>query len=153
MSEYLPSILNGVTGIGVILVSILVDLRFSLSPELTKPLGILVVILGMCLVLWSAWFLREAFLGEVEPRLEFLVQAGPYRFVRHPVYLGTALALTGITIATRSWLGLIGVLALFLPSELYRARLEDKALSRKFGEQWEDYAARTGFLLPFFGRE
>jgi protein-S-isoprenylcysteine O-methyltransferase Ste14 len=153
MSEYLPSILNGVTGIGVILVRILVDLRFSLSPELTKPLGILVVILGMCLVLWSAWFLREVFLGEVEPRLEFLVQAGPYRFVRHPVYLGIALALTGITIATRSWLGLIGVLTLFLPSELYRARLEDKALSRKFGEQWEDYAARTGFLLPFLGRE
>lgn len=151
MSEHLPAILNGITGIGVILISIFVDLRFPISRDRTKPLGLLAVILGMSLVFWAGFHIREAFLGEVEPRLEVLVQDGPYRFVRHPVYLGVTVALAGVTIATRSWPGLVGALLLFLPSEIYRAGLEEKALVRKFGSKWEDYAARTGFFLPFVG--
>ena len=38
-------------------------------------------------------------------------------------------------------------------AKLYRARLEDKALLRKFGETWKGYARRTGFILPLIGRE
>lgn len=153
MSEYTPSILNGVTGVVVILISFFVDLRFPISREIAKPLGLVIVFLGMALVLWATWHIREAFLGEVEPRLEVLVQDGPYRLLRHPVYLGMTVALAGLTLTTRSWPGLVGVFLLFLPSEIYRARLEENALFRKFGEEWEEYADQTGFFLPFSGRE
>jgi protein-S-isoprenylcysteine O-methyltransferase Ste14 len=147
-NEYLPAILNVVTGVGVLLISFLVELRFPLPKEIAKPLGLLIVVAGMFLIVWAAIHIKEAFLGEVEPRLDILVQDGPYRFVCHPVYLGMTIALVGATVTLRSWPGMIGVFLLFLPSEIYRARLEEKALARKFGSEWENYAAQTGFILP-----
>jgi protein-S-isoprenylcysteine O-methyltransferase Ste14 len=46
---------------------------------------------------------------------------------------------------------IVGVLCTFLvavPSVVYRAGIEDQLLRKKFGEKWEDYANRTGLLLP-----
>lgn len=150
--EYLPGILNGVTGVGVLLISFLVELRIPMSREIAKPLGLIVVGLGMALAIWASVYIKSAIMGEIEPRLEILVREGPYRFERHPVYLGMTIALLGVTVALRSWAGLIGVFLLFLPSEIYRARLEDKALFRKFGNEWMNYAAQTGFMLPLIGK-
>lgn len=151
-NEYLPGVLNMVTGLGVLLISFLVEVRFPMQTKIAKPLGMVIVFLGMSLVIWAATHIKGAFLGEVEPRLNLIVKDGPYRVVRHPVYLGMTIALLGVTVSLRSWPGLIGVFLLFLPSEIYRARLEEKALARKFGSNWENYAAQTGFILPFIGK-
>jgi len=151
-NEYLPAILNVVTGIGVTLISFLVEFRFPMHKGTAKLLGLFIVYAGIALVIWAAMHIKGAFMGEVEPKLDVLVRDGPYRFVRHPVYLGMTIALAGLTVALRSWLGLIGVFLLFLPSEVYRAKLEEKALACKFGSEWEIYAAQTGFILPFIGK-
>ena len=146
--EYLPGVLNGLSGLAVILVSFLVDLRLPIPVNVAKPLGMVVVFSGMSLVVWATVYIREAIVGEVEPRLKVLVKEGPYRFVRHPVYLGMTIALMGVVIALRSLPGLIGVFLCFLPSEVYRAKLEEKALAGKFGAEWESYIKKTGFMLP-----
>jgi protein-S-isoprenylcysteine O-methyltransferase Ste14 len=146
---FLPSTLTALAGIGVFLISLLVEIRVPIRIEVAKSLGIVVVLVGTSLVIWSAMHIKEAFFGEVEPRLDVLVKSGPYRFVRHPVYLGMTIALAGLPIASRSWPGLIGVFLLFLPSEMYRAKFEEKALARRFGGEWEDYVAQTGFMLPY----
>jgi len=151
-SEYLPGILNAVSGAVVLLLSFVVELRLPPSSELAKPLGLIFVALGMSLAIWASVHIKSAILGEVEPRIQVLVQEGPYRFVRHPVYLGMTVAFLGATIALRSWVGMIGVLLLFLPSVIYRARLEDEALFRRFGSEWVNYAVQTGFILPLVGK-
>lgn len=150
--ETLPGILNVLAGAGVILLSLLIDLRFPLSRAVARRVGLFTVYAGMALVLWAATYIRAAFLGGVEPRPEKLVQAGPYRFVRHPVYLGMTIALVGAALVLRSWPGLLAVFLLFLPSEIYRARLEEEALRHKVGSEWDAHAAQTGFLLPLVGR-
>lgn len=152
-NEFLPSILNVIAGIGVFLISFLVEIRIPIDTEAAKFFGIFIVIVGIVLVIWSAMHIKEAFLGEVEPKLDVLIKSGPYQFVRHPVYLGMTIALTGLPIALRSWPGLIGVFLLFLPSEIYRAKYEEKALKSKFGSEWDDYAAQTGFMLPYVRKE
>jgi protein-S-isoprenylcysteine O-methyltransferase Ste14 len=38
---------------------------------------------------------------------------------------------------------------LFLPAVVYRSRLEERALSGKFGGTWEEYTHQTMFLIPF----
>ncbi len=149
VGEYLPSVLNLISGIGVLAISFLIELRFQASVQVAKQAGIVVVVLGMLVVIWSAFHLREAFLGEVEPTRKDLVRSGPYKFVRHPVYLGMTIALAGAAISLRSWLGLITVFCAFLPSEVYRAKLEEEALQKRYGAEWEAYARETGFLLPF----
>ena len=64
------------------------------------------------------------------------------------VYLGMTIALFGVTVSLRSWLGMISVFLLFLPTEIYRAKLEEKALFRLFGAEWESYLSQAGFFLP-----
>ena len=54
----------------------------------------------------------------------------------------------GIDLMVRSVLGIVCTLALSTPSAVYRARVEDRLLRKKFGKEWEDYADRVGFLLP-----
>ncbi len=146
---FLPSVFNVIAGIGVFLISLLVEIRVPISAEVAKFLGLFIVSMGITLVIWSGMHIKGAFFGEVEPKLDVLVKNGPYRFIRHPVYLGMTIAFTGLPIALRSCLGLIGVFLLFFPSEIYRAKLEEKALKRKFGSEWEAYAAQTGFMLPY----
>lgn len=122
--QHLPPALNGVAGVGVLLLSFLVEMRMPLPRETAKPVGLIVFGLGMALAIWASLHIKDAIMGEVEPRLEKLVQEGPYRWTRHPVYLGMTIALLGAAIALRSWAGLIGVFLLFLPSEIWRAKLD-----------------------------
>jgi protein-S-isoprenylcysteine O-methyltransferase Ste14 len=74
-----------------------------------------------------------------------LVTDGPYRFVRHPSYLGMILA--GWALVFRSGVGLaataVGLLVL-------GRRIEDEEalLASQFGPAWTDYCRRTWRLLP-----
>ncbi len=62
--------------------------------------------------------------------------------------MGLTVALLGVSIVARSVAGLVATLVLFLPIEVYRARLEDRALMERFGAPWLEYRRRTGFFWP-----
>jgi protein-S-isoprenylcysteine O-methyltransferase Ste14 len=89
----------------------------------------------------------RAFLGEVEPVTDRLVTGGPYRLVRHPVYLGMLVTTLGIALALGSIWGLLLVAFAFLPMTLWRVRLEEAALAQRFGRVWEAYAAGTTYAI------
>jgi protein-S-isoprenylcysteine O-methyltransferase Ste14 len=152
MKEQLPAILDILTMLAVLLISLHVELRFSVPQETARAVGSVIVYIGASLMIWAAVYNKGAVLGEVRPELDVLVRGGPYRFVCHPLYLGKTIALLGGAVALRSWPGMLAVFLLFLPSEIYLARVEEKALARKFGSEWENYAAQTPFFVPFIGR-
>jgi protein-S-isoprenylcysteine O-methyltransferase Ste14 len=134
----------GVPGIGWLTRSSL-----PIPRELGRTLGGLIFLLGMGAFTWIVAHIKEAFLGEVAPVTDRLIKNGPYRWVRHPLYLSMMIVLLGIAFAFRSLWGVVGVFVLFLPAVAYRAKLEDEALSWKFGSDWEDYASDTAFLFPW----
>jgi protein-S-isoprenylcysteine O-methyltransferase Ste14 len=148
-TNLVPAILNSLTGVGAFIVSYLTQAGMPIGKATGKVLGVVTVYTGMSLVVWAALHLGRIFLGGVTPRSDKIVRDGPYRHVRHPVYLGMAIAFVGVALAFRSWIGLVCVFIMFLPSEIYRARLEERALANKFGIEWEEYASRTGLMLPF----
>ena len=107
--------------------------------------GKVILFLGGLLFLYVCYYLRRGLLGEVEPNLDHLVTEGPYRWCRHPLYLSFVLIILGLDLMFGSPAGILVTLFLALPSMIYRARLEEKALADRFGEEWEAYKERTRF--------
>jgi protein-S-isoprenylcysteine O-methyltransferase Ste14 len=101
-----------------------------------------------------AWLLAAVLaLGRcfgVLPEVRGLVTEGPYRFVRHPVYLGELGACAGLVIAAPS-LWNLGVAAVFYGAQAIRMRLEELALAEEFPE-YAAYAAATPRIVPFLPR-
>jgi len=76
-----------------------------------------------------------------------LVTRGPYRWVRHPFYLATALAVVANTLVTANWfLALTGGITFGLL--VLRTRIEEEKLIERFGDDYKEYMKRTGRLLP-----
>ena len=77
-----------------------------------------------------------------------LITNGPYRIIRHPMYLGVILFSLSIPIILGSLYGFVTILAL-IPMLLYRVRIEEKALVSKFGQEYLEYAHKTKKLIPY----
>ena len=77
-----------------------------------------------------------------------LVTTGPYRLVRHPIYLGLALLAMGQALAFASWPALMIVLCGIVPTFAWRARAEEKLLTGAFGERYAAYRQRTRMIIP-----
>jgi len=112
--------------------------------------GSVVAIAGAALVLRSRAALGAAW--SLVPRADHgtgtgLVTNGPYSRVRHPIYLGLSLLAIGQALAFGSWPAFTIVLLGILPTFAWRARTEEKLLSRTFGEGYADYKRRTRMIL------
>jgi protein-S-isoprenylcysteine O-methyltransferase Ste14 len=111
------------------------------------PLVIRLIFLGAALV--AAVFLFKS--GHVvvsgEQRPTTVVSSGAFRYVRHPLYLGSILVYLGLTVSTASLfcLALLVVIVLFYN---YIAAYEEKLLETKFGETYIEYEKKTGKWVP-----
>jgi protein-S-isoprenylcysteine O-methyltransferase Ste14 len=78
-----------------------------------------------------------------------LVTTGPYRLVRHPIYLGLAVLATGEALAFGSWPAFTIVVCGVIPTLAWRARMEEKLLSGTFGQRYSIYRQRTRMMIPY----
>jgi len=99
---------------------------------------------GLALSLWSLWHLRSAFSILAEARR--VVHTGPYRVVRHPLYLGEAVTMLGLCLLQGTFTAL-AFWAGFNALQLLRARIEEDKLAREFPD-YRAYRQRTRFILP-----
>jgi len=77
-----------------------------------------------------------------------LVQSGPYRYVRHPMYLAVILAAIGALLIFRTWaMVLFSVLSLGV---IFRARQEEHLLADEFGDAWKAYKRDVNGWIPTF---
>ena len=108
--------------------------------------GIFLAPLGLCLSIWSVWHLRSSISIMAEARRT--VVSGPYRHVRHPLYLGEILTLLGVCLLIGTLVALL-FWAVISASQLARARIEERKLSRALPE-YESYRRKTPFIIPKF---
>jgi protein-S-isoprenylcysteine O-methyltransferase Ste14 len=102
--------------------------------------GLLLVGMGVLIRTWAAGTLRKR---------EVLVQDGPYRFIRHPLYLGSFLLTTGFFVLCGVTLSLVLIVTPIFFAYLFAIRHEERFLAERFGAQWAQYSARVPALIPW----
>lgn len=122
--------------------------RVPREPTARGVLGAAVLAGAAGLMTWALTMFRSwRLLPKIGAEHE-LCTSGPYRFVRHPIYL--ALDLLGAGTAT--WVGgalAVAGLVLLVVFGDQRARLEEKVLIEAFGDRYRDYMRRARRTIPF----
>ena len=77
-----------------------------------------------------------------------LIQDGPYRFVRNPIYTGMFGMLLATGLAAGRWIPLLVAIVLFIPGTYVRIRSEERLLRQAFGAEFEEYARKVPALIP-----
>lgn len=105
-------------------------------------IGLVLVLLGESVRMWAS--------GHVNKNA-VLATDGPYAYVRHPLYVGNILILSGFSLAASLWWTiplLIVFLVIFYPHTI---RVEDEKLHKLFKKEWEDWRSERNALIPRLG--
>lgn len=97
------------------------------------------LVVGHAITLIGFLYLGKAFSIMVQAR--HVVQHGPYRYIRHPIYVGEGIAMIGILLDVPSVFNLVCVIV-WIAAQCVRARLEEKKLETAFGT-YADYKRTT----------
>jgi protein-S-isoprenylcysteine O-methyltransferase Ste14 len=121
---------------------VLIVVSLFVGPGVTR-LGWVVSALGLALVIWAGVTMGSSLSPFPRPpRHAELVERGPYRFLRHPIYVGGFLFFAGLSLVFSVYgLVLTAVLGAFWVA---KARLEERHLVARFPE-YADYRRRTLF--------
>ncbi|MEY2413324.1 MAG: hypothetical protein QOD84_1930 [Acidobacteriaceae bacterium] len=112
--------------------------------------GIGLMLLGIALRWYAVAVLGKYFTFDVAVHTgQVLIEAGPYRYIRHPSYSGALLSLLGFGLALGNWAGLAAVLFCMGFAYSYRIPIEEAALSSALGDTYTQYQKRTWRLVPF----
>jgi protein-S-isoprenylcysteine O-methyltransferase Ste14 len=106
--------------------------------------SLLLIISGTAFAIGAGLVLGRSI--SILPEARRLVTWGPYALVRHPLYLGEIVAVTGVVLQYLSVWALL-LLGLLCVVQLQRMKNEERVLSRVFPE-YGDYMTRTARLVP-----
>lgn len=112
--------------------------------------GISLMLLGTAFRWYCVAVLGKYFTFDVAIQTgQILIEAGPYRYIRHPSYSGALMTLLGFGLALGNWVGLAAALSCMGLAYAYRIPVEEAALLSTLGETYEKYQRRTWRLIPF----
>jgi protein-S-isoprenylcysteine O-methyltransferase Ste14 len=115
-----------------------------------RALGLAVGLAGAVLLVWASVLLGRLLMHEAAVREDHaLIESGPYRFVRHPVYTGYLALLLGSGVASLN-VCLLLLWPVSLLGILIQTTSEERLLGERFGQDYERYVRRTGRLVPRF---
>lgn len=105
----------------------------------TNLIGTGFVAAGLAVRVWAAGVLEKG---------GGLCTDGPYRWARHPLYLGSFIAALGLCVITNSLWGWLAVLPAFVVLYWAQVMLEERRLREEFGESHLEYARAVPMILP-----
>jgi len=110
--------------------------------------GAVICLAGLYLSMWAQRKLGRNWVGGVgKHKNHKLVQGGPYRYVRHPLYSGMIVSALGLGLM--GWNIVFAVSVLFIFGSLaMRIFAEELLLEKTFGKKWLAYKQSTGALFP-----
>jgi len=101
--------------------------------------GTLVALAGEAIRVWAS--------GHLEKSRE-VTRSGPYRWTRHPLYVGSALMGVGVAIAGHSAVAAAAILLYLALTMTAAIRTEEEFLRATFGAEYDDYCRGAGTAPP-----
>ena len=112
-----------------------------------RIVGALVIISGAAIMVWALVYFRSwRFRAKLEQDHE-LATGGPFRFLRHPIYMGLNLLALGSAIWVPTPVTWAAFVLMIIVSDL-RARTEETLLEHAFGSVYCDYCQQTARFIP-----
>ena len=115
------------------------------------PLVLRLIIQGLLLAAAAYLFKSGHVVVSGQQRPTAVVSSGAFRYVRHPLYLGSILIYFGLTVSTMSLFCLAVLVAISLFYN-YIAGYEERLLEAKFGQAYITYKQNTGKWVPNFAK-
>ncbi len=104
---------------------------------------------GFAFCLWARATLGRNWSGTITLKEEHeLIERGPYRFVRHPIYTGM-MAMILATALVSGYLGGIAAVLLAFASFWIKLSAEEKLMLQQFPDQYRSYQRRVKRIIPF----
>ena len=120
-------------------------------PEWLRWVGVGMGALGDLLAYWVFSHLGNNVTPTVVTRsTATLVTSGPYRWVRHPLYLMGLIGYVGFGLLAENWFIALATVVTFGVMQ-FRIPKEEARLVEKFGMAYREYMQRTGRFLPRLG--
>jgi protein-S-isoprenylcysteine O-methyltransferase Ste14 len=132
---------------------ILPPLTQLIVPTWVRWIGVVICIFMIFAIIWVGIHLGRQVSGTLEIKEgHTLVTSGPYKYIRHPMYLvyfcfnlGLFFVCTNLIALAIILLGLIVVAS--------RIRVEEQMMLEQFGDEYREYIQCTGQLFPSFRRK
>jgi len=141
--------------IGIIFVIVLIiflpasfNIKFGAHTSAVMAVGTILCASGISLAIWARRYLGKNWsaLPSIQEHHE-LVTAGPYRFLRHPIYTGVITALFGSALATN--VGWFIIFLFFASTFVWRIDREEQFMMQFFPDEYPEYKKHTKKLIPF----
>ena len=118
--------------------------------EASMWIGAVLALGGMALRVWSVATLGRYFTFAVRVTGDQpVIEAGPYRLIRHPSYAGALLTAMGIGLSLRYVLAPLIIALPAFAGFAVRMSVEERALADGIGPAYRAYMARTKRIMPF----
>lgn len=150
--QKLPVILSTITLIGLIIAVFQIGtLYYTAEYNTVRYVGLAVYLIFSWMQIWAFKTLGENYSQDILIKKDHeLVTKGPFTIIRHPQYVSQILIDLGGAAATLSFI-VAPIAILQIPFIILRASLEDKMLEKHFGDKFNSFKKRSGFILPFIG--
>ena len=115
-----------------------------LSSDINISSGVPFVALGVVLVTWSVWLMRDAgTTPQPGQPTTALVTTGPFRFSRNPIYVAYVPIYVGTALVVNSLTVLLFLPVAVLLIQRVVIRREEQYLENKFGQEYLDYKSKV----------
>jgi len=108
-----------------------------------------IVLAGAAFAVWARIVLGRNWSAEVTFKQDHeLIESGPYALVRHPIYTGLIAMALGTAINYGRAIG-FGLFVALCGGLWWKARQEERIMSRHFPDAYADYKLRVPAIIPF----
>jgi protein-S-isoprenylcysteine O-methyltransferase Ste14 len=115
--------------------------------------GLVLFAAGIAGTLWSQLTMGDSWrVGVNHAEKTALVVAGPFRWVRNPIYSAMTAATLGLALLVPNAAAFAAIASLVLALELQVRFVEEPYLARTHGDSYARYASSAGRFLPGIGR-